>query len=355
MITRIEGQMAYVDEDGFETPVLLRDVVVVLPSGHEPAQGGGRLMFDQKAVDSVKARDAKSRLPEPLTKDVTPVQAPPAPVPVEETAHGEKLNLALAFEPEDVKRLSTTRFAAVLVNDSNYYLSFQLLRRADGHGAWQSVWQGELEPNTVLDVDCFGQDSLAPWERICFQAIAYKKGKPFSPMPPVWAERRVDLKKFFKLHCFQPGRYFDSPVMELPLVTDGEVVNPMPVDAPALQEALCAPSKPKAKPGKKSSKPVSPYKLLPPVEVDLHIAELVDTTAGMQPADMLHLQLEAVRRTMREHDRRKGQKIIFIHGKGDGVLRDEVRRLLRREWGKAELQDASFREYGFGATLVTVH
>ena len=32
-ITRIEGQIAYVDDDGFETPILLKEVVVVLPAG----------------------------------------------------------------------------------------------------------------------------------------------------------------------------------------------------------------------------------------------------------------------------------------------------------------------------------
>ena len=46
---------------------------------------------------------------------------------------------------------------------------------------------------------------------------------------------------------------------------------------------------------------------------------------------------------------------MFIHGKGEGVLRKAVLDLLKKEWPKAELQDASFREYGFGATLVTIH
>ena len=31
-VVRIEGQVAYVDEDGFETPVLLRECVVVVPA-----------------------------------------------------------------------------------------------------------------------------------------------------------------------------------------------------------------------------------------------------------------------------------------------------------------------------------
>ena len=70
---------------------------------------------------------------------------------------------------------------------------------------------------------------------------------------------------------------------------------------------------------------------------------------------MLNLQLDTVRKTMSQHSRRKGQKIVFIHGKGEGVLRKAVLELLKKEYPKAELQDASFREYGFGATLVTIH
>ena len=58
---------------------------------------------------------------------------------------------------------------------------------------------------------------------------------------------------------------------------------------------------------------------------------------------------------MKENSGRIGQKLVFIHGKGEGVLRKAVLELLRKEFPKSELQDASFREYGFGATLVTIH
>jgi dsDNA-specific endonuclease/ATPase MutS2 len=81
----------------------------------------------------------------------------------------------------------------------------------------------------------------------------------------------------------------------------------------------------------------------------------VDSVAGLDNAAMLRLQLDTVEKTMKAHSRRIGQKIVFIHGKGEGVLRDAVWKLLRKQYPKAELQDASFQEYGFGATLVTVH
>ncbi|MDY5417104.1 MAG: Smr/MutS family protein, partial [Sodaliphilus sp.] len=49
-----------------------------------------------------------------------------------------------------------------------------------------------------------------------------------------------------------------------------------------------------------------------------------------------------------------GQKIVFIHGKGEGVLRRALLDELKRKWPRCAVQDASFQEYGFGATQVTI-
>ena len=52
---------------------------------------------------------------------------------------------------------------------------------------------------------------------------------------------------------------------------------------------------------------------------------------------------------------KKGQKIVFIHGKGEGVLRQAIEKELRTRYKQHRFQDASFREYGFGATMVIIH
>ena len=46
--------------------------------------------------------------------------------------------------------------------------------------------------------------------------------------------------------------------------------------------------------------------------------------------------------------------MVFIHGKGDGVLRKAVIDELKRKYSNCRYQDASFQEYGFGATMVTI-
>ena len=365
-IVKIEGKMAFVDEDGFETPMLLKELVVVMPAGHEAQKSNGNsanLMFDQKAFDA-------GRQPEPSTEIVAAEQSQEKELPIEETSYGEKLNVVLAFEPKNIKQLSSTSFAAVLVNDSNYFLYFTFLVRSDDDHGWKVKYSGTIEPNMLADLANFSHEELPALERIAFQCIAFKKDKTFSLKAPVSISQKIDLTKFYKMHCFRPGVYFETPVLEFPLIKDDVPTKALQVNTEALAEAMM--SKPKDKDiakqlsakfnvdkgrrkDSKTNNTSNPNKLLPIVEVDLHIGELVDTTAGMNNADMLNLQLDTVRKTMTQHLRRKGQKIVFIHGKGEGVLRKAVIELLKKDYPKAELQDASFREYGFGATLVTIH
>lgn len=359
-IVRIEGNMAYVDDDGFETPVLVKELVVVLPAGHEPSNKNASLMFDQKAFDNGRRKEPEPRAEEPRAEEV---QLPPAP----ETAHGDRLNIALAFEPSNLKSLDSSSFNAVLVNDSNYTLLFSFAGRSADMHAYKTIFSGKVLPNELIDLAQFTHQSLGEIERISLQAIAFKHDREFEAKLPVNFSRRLDLTKFHKLHCFRPGVYFDSPVLEIPVVSGDSLK--MPVDeydvkALADKYARSADSAKGKKAGrekgdtpskKRQADPASnPHKLLPPIEVDLHIAELVDSIAGLSPADMLELQVDTARKTMKENAKRIGQKIIFIHGKGNGTLRKELSKMLGKEYPSATVQDASFREYGFGAMLVTV-
>ena len=373
VITRIEGKTVYVEEDdGFEAPFLLKDVVVVLPAGHETSVKGSKIMFDQKAFDAGR----KTEEPE--------IKAPEEPVSfstaekeehVEETKYGDIPNIVLAFEPENIKKLANTRFTGVLVNDSNYYLDFTFMKRSTEDRGWELVYNGTVNPNELIDLVILTHEELPDYGRVVLQAIAYKKDKIFSMIPPLNVARKLDLTKFHKLHCFRESKYFDSPVLEFPLVSAGDAVVQLEVDAQKLEKGIMGvPDKDlvkelskkynsgnttahnkNSKGDRKDDAHVSPFKKLPLIEVDLHIGELTDSLSGMEPKDMLEMQLGEVRNTMKAHSKRIGQKIVFIHGKGEGVLRKAVIDLLKKEFPKAELQDASFREYGFGATLVTIH
>ena len=92
--------------------------------------------------------------------------------------------------------------------------------------------------------------------------------------------------------------------------------------------------------------------------VDLHIEKLIShqgTIERMSASEIKDYQLNKVRRVLKENKRYRGKKITFINGKGDGVLRDEIMKLLSRDYPTYPFQDAPFWKYGmFGALQVRI-
>lgn len=215
-VLRVEGAIAYVDDDGFETPVRTAELVVVLPAGHKPDKPG-KMMFDQKAFDV--GRTDKREKPETVAQPKAVVTPEPEEFPVEETDYGDDMTVVLAFEPKDVRKLSETEIDALLVNDSNYFLSYQLLRR-EGENGWKVEVSGEAAPNELVELGTYTQESVKVLERIIFQAIVYKRDKSFEVKMPLSVSRKLDMTKFYKLHCFRPTTYFDTAVLEIPLIAE---------------------------------------------------------------------------------------------------------------------------------------
>ena len=88
-------------------------------------------------------------------------------------------------------------------------------------------------------------------------------------------------------------------------------------------------------------------------EVDLHINELIETTNGLSNFEMLNIQLEKFEKELDEAISKRMKKIIFIHGVGNGRLKQELISILKNTRG-VTFQDASYKEYGYGATQVTL-
>jgi len=89
----------------------------------------------------------------------------------------------------------------------------------------------------------------------------------------------------------------------------------------------------------------------PPMEVDLHIEKLVNSFRGMSNYDILTLQLDTAKRQLEFAMRKRIQKIVFIHGVGEGVLKAELDYLLGR-YDNLKFYDADYQKYGVGATEI---
>ena len=104
---------------------------------------------------------------------------------------------------------------------------------------------------------------------------------------------------------------------------------------------------------KKSPKIKSKSKQPPPMEVDLHIHQLVKSTKNMSNHEILTLQLDTAKRRLEFAIEKRIQKVILIHGVGEGVLKLELEYLLRR-YNNIKFYPASYQKYGQGATEVYI-
>ncbi len=323
------------DEDGFEVPMAINEVVVI-----------GEENYDTSHVVEMKS---KSQQPAAQPKEVEPADLPVAfRAKPEERKGGEELSAYLAFVPMDVKELTQTRFETYLVNDCNYYLHFTYLT-AEGNG-WTLRATAEVEPNTKLFIEEFGREDLNGMERVAVQLLAYKRDKNFLLRPAVDVQLRVDPVKFYKLHTFQQNDFFEQPALVYTIIENGKAARPLVIDTKQLKEEMYGP-KGQAQPERRQSLAVEKDGV---IVVDLHADALLDTTNGLSATDILNYQLDAFRKVMKEYEKKKGTKIVFIHGKGEGVLRKALVNELQYRYKHFTYQDASFQEYSYGATQVTI-
>ena len=374
------------DEDGFDIPMLKGQVVVietnennfVRKSAPKPAPvttPPSPQKTEAATRPSMKAALAEAANASENTPDADPAESPIAfkAKPVERK-NGDRLNIYLGFIPENVKELSSTRFEAYVVNDSNFYLSL-FFANSEG-AAWHARWQGIIEPNKKVLLETFDRSQLNDLERLCIQCIAWKQDKTFALKPAVNVELRLDLVKFYKLHVFQPSPFFREAALIYDIVRNDQPIRQVFVDAKEVLDAITSveeedveeqdsdaqqderalrqQTKEDLKRAKAAYKQSQRHFGKDVLEVDLHISALLDNTTGLSNAVLLNTQLTEFRTVMDRYIKKKGQQIVFIHGKGEGVLRNAIVQELQRRYRTCLWQDASFREYGFGATLVTI-
>ena len=374
------------DEDGFQIPTPISDLVV-MSSGDEYSSSKS-VQKKSGVEDTVESADpdtfnmsVKAKInafSADAIEDEEEYDAADREITykakVEERKGGNVLNLYYAFVPEDVKNFSKSTFACYLINDSNYYVHY-LYMSIEGQ-SFKLRGEGELEPNTKIYIESFAPDQLNEIDRVRFQLLSFKRDKDFVAKPVCDVQFRIDKVKFYKLHTFQPSEFFDEPALLYPVVKNDDVAQLKPVEADKLiyvEEDNSNAVKPKKGNLNNVSVNEQAYNKLKGLEklntskhaqskksnddvlvVDLHADKLLETTVGMGTADILNYQLDFFRRTLEENKHNKGRRIVFIHGKGEGVLRHAVVNELRYRYKNYPYQDASFQEYGYGATQVTI-
>ncbi len=359
-----KGWVTVQDEDGFEFPIPEKECVVI--------------------EESV------------VTKEEVNIQ----------TKDGDKLNIALVYTK------SGNDFCCILANECNYTLlvtytnslkeergqelNYSKSIEAEDGKSFVVSFAGEVLPYERKELFRFKNSNLNELsKRVIFRAIPFKRGEKFKEIstgkhllkPVIEQEFVLDPTNLLKESMFRANDYVAEKGYVISIVNENAETLPLMGDIKereikqALKEKFegeknLSGSK-MAKPQQSSGKAFvnGKWVTIPSnglqkewledtalikfsnsgiMEVDLHADALLDSTIGMDNTAILKYQLEKFNEAMTAVLHKRGEKIVFIHGKGDGVLRKALLNELKTKYSRCKWQDASFKEYGYGATLVII-
>ncbi|MBN1952310.1 MAG: DUF2027 domain-containing protein [Bacteroidales bacterium] len=306
------------NNDGFEIPVLLNELLIDEASGY--SDDGTQLPAPKPVVQdkqAVKASYEKSKFLQ------------------------FKGNICLAIVPQNDQLMHVTDFNLYLVNDSNYTFVYQVSQ--DDASTLKLLDSGEVEADTKTEIGEYSQSALSKLRGIRLQGFYYKTGL-FDPQPVI--DQVFDLSglSVYKANLFGENEFFHQKAFILrdELAQRAEEERIKQEAKKMLREKEATQVKTQHKSPKNDSIE----------EVDLHIEEIVENSAGMSNGEIIRTQMARFETALETAMRSKTQKIVFIHGVGNGRLRQELRKTLDRKYTELRYQDASFMEYGYGATMV---
>lgn len=333
-VTRIiDGQMVMVrTDDGFEYPVLRSELI--LSSIDEP-------VADEKRIDIRTEPDAGGADDKGKEAGNTGNLLP-------EAVSGP-VNLFIAVAPQYLDEPVGGEADIYLINDSPYFVLYHCSVRI-GENLCETISAGTIEPDTKILLSSQHMDDIFGRGRgLGISIIPYGNGRqPF--LLPVNKSIKPGREFMSSRSAYSENDYTDNDSF-LVRIEAAEDFNTNEDIAEKLRESLASVSPSRAA----REKPVvKPKKENNPEEVDLHIHEIMENTSGMTPGEIINVQLARFRTSLDGAINARQRKIVYIHGSGEGKLKHEIRRIIDREYPRCIYQDASFREYGYGATLVII-
>jgi len=290
-ITRIidDTTIAVTDEEGFEIPVLANQVTRV--HGHSTEND------ENNKID---------------------VQ-----VPAEFISTG--IFLAVA---SDKKAGAVVHFH--IINTSSFQLLLTL--NTEKQNKFKGEFSGLIKASSSAELYSASLNELDQWPKIHLQILCYTPN-------PTMISKPIEYSEKFRAKDFAGSKknspYIDQPAWLIQLDASEPLIDPQ-----KLLESFFKPAAEKQvldNPGK---------------EVDLHIEKLRDDYQFLNSSEILDIQINHFRKSLDAAIVHKIPSIIFIHGSGNGTLRNEIHKIISKHAQVKTFMDAHKERFGYGATEV---
>jgi len=315
-------------EDGFEIPTMISELIKI-----EPKEPAARFFDEHYKIDPPGPQPGQDEEADDRQVDL----------PAHLIRERKSEDIYLAFVPHDQKWLITGQMDVFLINNSSYDILYNIFSKTPlGH--YEGIDYGSIFPDTKVLVATINREQLTHWTEGCLQFLFHKE-QSINLLPPFNSEFRVEGKRFYK-----EGNYREHPVIQ----AKGIVVKVL-----SLTEYFLSESGPHSNEGP-ASRPAENGSLIQAHQVapreavvDLHIHELLEDPSNLDRSEILDFQKDYFIKCLDSAVANHYLKVVFIHGVGNGILRNALLDLLKNQEG-IEFFDAPMAKYGVGALEVRI-
>jgi len=316
-------------EEGFEVPVLKDEII---PTGDSIEYSDSfSMQEDEKNID--QENEENLTINEPNNSETPDEQ------------RNQIINIAYIYAAHNED--DSPGFEMYLVNDGPYNIYYNLGKQKAGN---INVISGEkLEADTKILIRNGDINEInALGKKLRFQCLFFKEGS-YKFVPPFNTIIDISYVDLLQRKYYKENDYFDEEAVIIPVYSN-KIENDVSDEKEMKEMYLSREIKNKDIPVVRKPKPIKKSNDIS--EIDLHITEILDDHRGMSNGEILKVQLDRFTTALEGVLKTDQKKIVFIHGLGNGKLKFEVRKLLDTKYNHLNYQDASFKEYGYGATMV---
>jgi hypothetical protein len=240
----------------------------------------------------------------------------------------------LAFEKINDKELTAT-----IINNTDWQLSFIFSMGSEKNH--KGLLAGLLHVRQFLDSKYrIALNSLDDYETFAFKCLYFLEG--------YYKDKPVFEKKFRLKNTELPFNKKLAPlinkemyVFQLDADEKSFSINPAEIKEKLLEKKVV-----EEIPTKQFQTPSS--------VVDLHIEKISSNHHFLNNAQMFDLQLKTFESKLESAIASGLDEITFIHGVGNGILKNEIQKLLSKHKNVAWFEDAQKEKFGYGATKVRI-
>lgn len=258
--------------------------------------------------------------------------------------------LFLIWSPQDQKLLVSGYLDLYLVNDTDFDVLFSLALQ--NGGGYSGVDYDVIPARRKILLASFDRDKLEKWSKGMVQFLFHADKLP-AVMTPVSASFKITPARFYKddnymEYSFLEGKSF---VFELCKAASLQPLNKRDEkgDFSDLKFALTTSAQQSVPESFLKKHQTSPREAV----VDLHIEALTDDYKKMSDSEKFNFQARYFQKSIDHAIVHKFQKITFIHGVGEGVLKKAILEILE-DYPNIAVQDAPMRQFGAGAVEVRI-